>query len=66
MTRHRNGTTRNRNDPMHLEATPRDFEFELAAVEVRTGEGRGKVATSVDRVKSPTLDGSASWAVFHR
>jgi hypothetical protein len=50
-----------------MEATRRDFETQLAAVEARTRRaGGGNTGTNVDKVKTPKFDGSTFWAVFHR
>jgi predicted phage gp36 major capsid-like protein len=51
--------------PHDLEATRREFESQLAAVEARTTRGGGgNVGTRAERVKPLKFDGSASWAVF--
>jgi hypothetical protein len=49
-----------------LEDTRREFEAQLAAVDIRTiREGSVNAGTSAYRVKPPKFDGPASWEVFH-
>lgn len=50
-----------------IEATRRDLEYQLAAVETRTRRAAvGGNVTNASTVKPPKFDGSTSWAVFHR
>jgi chromosome segregation ATPase len=50
-----------------LEATRRDLENQLAAVEMRTRRAAvGGNVTNASTVKPPKFDGSTSWAVSHR
>jgi hypothetical protein len=50
-----------------LEATQRDLETHLAALETRTRRAGGSSAgTNADKVKPPKFDGSTSWVVFRR
>jgi hypothetical protein len=50
-----------------IEATRRDFEARLAAVETRARRaGNSGPGTNTSTVKPPKFDGTTSWDVFHR
>jgi hypothetical protein len=49
-----------------LEATRRDLENQLAAVERRTRRAAVGGVTNASTVKPPKFDGLTSWAIFHR
>jgi hypothetical protein len=50
-----------------LEATQRDIETQMAALDARTRRADGgNEGANADKVKPPKFDGSTSWAVFHR
>jgi hypothetical protein len=50
-----------------LEATRRELEDQLAAVDVRSRQaGSGGTGVHSSTIKPPKFDGVTSWAVFHR